>query len=93
MMIALFFTGCVHVNGLSVTAIPAERGTVVSATAESKLAVLGIGLDQEWMDNLVNDLRAQCEGGVVSGILTKDEQISYVVADRRRVTATGYCVR
>ena len=89
----LTLVGCVHLKSVSVTPVPAERGTPVSASAETPLLFLGIGFKDTFADDLADDLRKQCEGGTVTGILTKYEQLSYPLLVRYNVVAKGWCVR
>ena len=62
-----------------------------STAQVSKLIILAFSFDNDFIDPLVQELKQRCPNGVISGILTKDETISYVLAHTRRVTATGYC--
>jgi hypothetical protein len=86
--------GCANLASVSLTSIPANRSQVVKAES-SRLIVLGINFDNDYVDRLVTDLKQQCNDGRVTGILTKDEVILYlsVFLWRRRVTAEGFCVR
>lgn len=81
---------CASVNTISVSSIPKERSRMVKAVA-SRLIILGFNFDNDFVDSLVDDLKSQCKGGMVSGILTKDEVISYVFAHKRVITARGFC--
>jgi hypothetical protein len=85
--------GCVRLASLSVTQVPADRAQPVRAEAESPLLFLGAGLQETFADGLVSDLRQQCPDGLVSGVLTKHEVISWPFVRRHRVTATGWCLR
>lgn len=88
--LALLGIGCASVNSVSLTPIPSNRSKVVKAEV-SKLIILGFNFDNDFIDGLVGNLKQQCPNGVVSGILTKDEIISYFLAHTHKVTATGYC--
>ena len=89
-------TGCTYLESVSLTNIPEERSKVVTATREKGI-IFYFNFDTDFTDELSADLRSQCEGGVVSGILTKFENICYVPLfcfySVYRVTATGYCNR
>ena len=89
-------TGCTYLESVSLTNIPEERSKVVTATREKGI-IFYFNFDTDFTDELSTDLRSQCEGGVVSGILTKFENICYVPVfcfySVYRVTATGYCNR
>ncbi len=85
-----FFSGCASVNSVSLTPIPSNRGTVVKAEV-TKTIFLAFNFNNDFIDDLVTDLKRQCPNGVVTGILTKDETIAYVIVFKKRVTATGFC--
>lgn len=82
--------GCASINSVSLTPIPAQRSRPVRAEV-SKFIILAFNFDNDYIDPLVEDLKRQCQDGVISGILTKDETISYFFAFRKKVTATGFC--
>ena len=92
----VMITGCTYLESVSLTNIPEERSQVVT-TAREKRIIFYFNFDTDFADELSADLRSQCEGGVVSGILTKFENICYVPVfcfySVNRVTATGYCNR
>ena len=87
-------TGCTYLESVSLTNIPEERSKVVIATREKGI-IFYFNFDTDFTDELSADLRSKCEGGVVSGILTKFENICYVPLfcfySVYRVTTTGYC--
>ena len=89
-------TGCTYLESVSLTNIPEERSKVVTAIREKGI-IFYFNFDTDFTNELSADLRSQCEGGVVSGILTKFENICYVPLfcfySVYRVTATGYCNR
>ena len=93
-IMTLMITGCTFLESVSLTNIPEKRSKVVSATSEKGIFFY-FNFDTDFADELSADLRSQCEGGVVSGILTKFENICYVPVfcfyTVNRVTATGYC--
>ncbi len=82
--------GCAAVNSVSLTPIPAQRNHPVKAEV-SKWIFLGFSFDNDFIDPLVGDLKQKCPNGVISGILTKDETISYFLLFKKHVSATGYC--
>ena len=88
----LILSGCAMVQSVSLTQIPSDRENVVSASTE-KFIFLLFNFDNSFVETLEKDLRAQCPGGEVKGILTKDEIISYFIAHTRKITATGYCIK
>jgi hypothetical protein len=83
--------GCASLQSVSMTNIPAERGHRVEATADN-MAFLGIHFDNDFADDVPDELRAQCPHGKVTGIYSKYESKWYVVVENRSVTVTGYCV-
>lgn len=89
-LFTLNILGCASVNSVSLTPIPAHRSNQVKAEV-SKMIFLGFSFDNDFIDPLVDNLKQQCPNGVISGILTKDEVISYFILFNRRVVATGFC--
>lgn len=90
LILVLGLSGCASVNSVSLTPIPSQRARPVKAEV-SKFIILGFNFDNDFVDPLIDQLKQQCPNGVVSGILTKDEMISYFLAHTRRVIATGFC--
>jgi hypothetical protein len=90
---ALFLASCTSLNTLSVTSIPAKRDKPVKAQTE-KMIFLGFNFDNDFVDDMTNQLKRQCPNGMISGILTKDEAVNYFlyIVWKHQVTATGYCV-
>ena len=84
-------SGCVTLRSMSVTPIPLSGGKTVEASAETGLLFLSISGNTEFVDNLIKDLRGQCEGGTVTGILTKFETKSWPFFAKHTVTASGDC--
>lgn len=90
LILAGIATGCASINSVSLTPIPSARSRPVSAEV-TKIIILGFSFDNDFIDPLVSDLQQKCPNGVISGILTKDETISYFLVFKKRVVATGYC--
>jgi hypothetical protein len=93
MWMAVCLVGCVHMSAVSTTSIPADRRKPVEATGYRFLFLL-INFDNNYVDELTQDLANQCKNGRVEGILTKQEDIMYfpLFAHAVQVSATGYCV-
>ena len=75
------------------TGVPKERSDRIHASVEQTV-VLYLNFSNSYVDHLSEKLRAQCSGGVVSGILTKTESICYLplcFVYVSKITATGYC--
>lgn len=92
-LLAAFFSGCVHMHSLSTTSVPVDRAKVVEAEGYRFIFLL-LNFDNRYVNKLTEDLAKQCPGGRVEGILTKTEGITYfpVIAHGVKVTAKGYCV-
>lgn len=90
LMVTVLLAGCASINSVSLTPIPAQRSQPVKSMV-SKTIFLGFNFDNDFINPLVEELKAQCPNGVVSGILTKDETISYFLVFEKKVTATGFC--
>lgn len=87
------FAGCASLQSTSLSSIPAKRDQVVTAEA-ARTIFLGFNFDNDYVNTLESELKRQCPGGEVRGILTKDEVINYFlyIVHKRKVTASGYCV-
>lgn len=85
---------CRSVQSVSLTQIPPQRDKPVEAEV-SKFIFLGFNFNNDFVDDLVVQLKDSCKGGQVKGILTKDEAINYFlwIFHTRRITARGYCVK
>lgn len=90
----LVLSSCASVQSISLTNIPAQKGKRVHAEA-SRVIFLGFNFDNDYVDNLVNDLKRQCPDGTVSGLLTKDQMIDYflMIVHKRLITAEGVCLQ
>lgn len=82
---------CTSLQSVSVTQIPANRSKPVRAEVDNT-ALFGIHFDNDFVDELTDQLMQQCPHGKITGILTKHENTTYVIVQTRRVIATGYCV-
>lgn len=84
------FSSCASLNSVSLTPIPSQRSHPVKAEV-SKTIFLAFSFDNDFVNPLVDDLKRQCPNGVISGILTKDQTVSYLIVFTRKVEATGFC--
>ena len=91
---AALLGGCANLRTVSLTTIPAQRNNVVKAEA-SKIIFLGFNFDNDFVDDMEAQLKRQCQNGLVTGILTKEELVDYFlfIVYSHRVNATGYCVK
>ena len=85
-------TQCVSLRSISVTQIPKERSKIVTAEVK-KFVFLAFNFDNDYVDAVTEELRSQCQGGTVTGILTKHSRTEYFIAHHEIVSAQGYCVR
>jgi hypothetical protein len=83
-------SSCVSLQTVSLTEIPEKRTKKISAVV-SKMVFLHFNFDNDFVDNISQQLRDQCEGGKVSGILTRHEVTSYLIVFKHQVSASGYC--
>lgn len=84
--------GCTHLASVSTTPIPSKRGKKV--TAESyRFMFLLFNFNNNYVNEMTDELAGKCPGGKVEGVLTKHEGITYfpIIAHAVRVTAEGYC--
>lgn len=93
-LIPLVLAGCASIESVSLTSIPKERSRPISASA-SRMIFLGFNFDNNYVNEVPRRLIDKCEGGTITGILTKDESIWYFppFVYERRVAAQGYCVK
>ena len=87
-------SGCTHLMSTSTTPVPARRDKPVTASTE-KFIFLAFNFNNDYVNNMADQLADQCPNGKVTGILTKHENITYfpLIAHKVRVSASGYCVR
>ncbi len=85
-------SGCVSLNSVSLTQVPSERSNLISAAAHDWV-FLGFTRQNDFVDVAINDLKNQCLGGKLTGILTKHQTTVYVLMFKREVIASGYCHR
>jgi hypothetical protein len=83
-------SGCVSLNSVSLTQLPEERKNLVTASA-SDILFLGFTTQNDFVNEAVENLKAKCRGGRLTGILTKHQTTSYVLVFKREVIASGYC--
>lgn len=88
---AIMLSGCVHLNTVSLTQIPQERSNTVEVS-KSEMLFLGIAFDNDFVNELTDELRGKCANGRIQGILTKYETTVYFIVIERKITATGYCI-
>ena len=86
-------SSCASINSVSLTSIPPQAGHIVTSE-RSKLIILGLSFDNDYINGMVDDLKSKCPGGQIKGILTKDETYDYFLflVFSRKVTATGHCL-
>jgi hypothetical protein len=90
-VLASSLCACTSLQSVSVTQIPANRSKPVRAEVDNT-ALLGIHFDNDFVDDLTAELMQQCPHGKITGILTKQENTTYVIVQTRRVIASGWCV-
>lgn len=87
-------SGCVSLNSVSLTQVPKDRKNIVTAEA-SKFIIFGFTFSNEYVDEAARSLMKKCDGGMIQGILTKDEVTNYFIGIvmKQSVYAKGYCVK
>lgn len=87
----LFFTsGCVSLKSVSLSSIPKNRSNPIEAEV-SRFVFLGLSFENNFVNELTDDLKNQCQGGVISGVLTKHETKFWLIGHTDRVVANAYC--
>jgi hypothetical protein len=87
----LSFGGCASLQSVSLSPVPIERTKKIEAEGWT-WGLLGIYFSNSFADEAIDQLRAKCPGGKISGIYTKYETRLYPLWSTRQVTASGYCV-
>ena len=92
LLLLLLTTSCAMVRSVSQTSIPKKRNKVVEAEVTNNIIFL-FNFSTTYLNDLTEQLSAQCPNGKVQGILTNDTLITYfpIVFYKERITATGYC--
>ncbi|OYZ18797.1 MAG: hypothetical protein B7Y39_13035 [Bdellovibrio sp. 28-41-41] len=92
-VLLVVLSGCVSLNSVSLTSVPADRSKRVAAASE-RFIFMGFNFDNDYVNSITSDLKTQCPNGTVSGVLTKSESINYFlfIFWKSRVSASGYCV-
>jgi hypothetical protein len=88
----LALAGCVTVNTVSVSPVPKERGTRVTAD-DSQWSILGFIFSDDYVDNATRDLVEKCGNARVEGILFKSVKNVYPLVVRHTIEARGFCVK
>jgi hypothetical protein len=93
-VIALSTSACVSLQSVSLTQIPAQRSNRIHAES-SKFMFLYISFSNDYVDDVRDELKSKCRDGKVTGILTKDESVTYfpILFTSRRIEAQGFCVK
>lgn len=91
MLVAGF--GCTSLQSVSTSTIPKSRGKKVKAESY-RFIFLGFNFNNDYVNDMAEDLANECPQGKVMGILSKHESIVYfpLFAHAVQVTAEGYCV-
>lgn len=90
----LALMGCTHLVSVSTSSVPKKRSSRVKASAE-RIILFGFNFNNDYVNDMAEELADQCRKGKVQGVLTKHEEVTYfpLVFNKVRVTAEGYCVR
>jgi len=88
--LALFLSGCVGLNTVSLTPVPADRDNQITTTSSS-WNLLGINFDNAFVDEAVANLKAQCPNGKIEGVYTKHQTTAFLLVFKREIVATAYC--
>lgn len=89
-VLALSLTGCVGLNTVSMTQVPAERDNVIS-TSSSNWNFIGINFSNAFVDEAIDELKGQCPTGKIEGVYTKHQTTGYVLMFKREVVVSAYC--
>lgn len=90
LLTAFILTGCVGLNSVSMTQVPQNKGQLIEADAHDWV-FLNFTTQNDFVEVAINKLKQQCEGGKISGVLTKHQTTSYLLVFKREVVVNGYC--
>ncbi|GGY50664.1 hypothetical protein GCM10011297_24420 [Bacterioplanes sanyensis] len=85
-------SGCVSLNSVSMTQVPAQRSNQVTTSADH-WSLLGIAFSNDFVDEAMTGLQQQCQGGKLEGVYTKYQNTLYLLILQREVIVSGYCNR
>lgn len=88
--VAVCFTGCASLHSVSMTSFPENRSNVVKAQV-SKVVFLAFNFNNDFVLDLIPELKAQCPKGQVTGITSKYETRWYLIVHKMLVTTEGFC--
>ena len=66
-LLALSLTGCVGLNTVSMTQVPAQRDNVITTTSSS-WNFIGINFSNAFVDDAIDKLKGQCPTGKIEGV-------------------------
>lgn len=89
-LFALSLSGCVGLNTVSMTQVPAERENIIS-TNSSSWNFIGINFSNAFVDEAIEKLKIQCPTGKIEGVYTKHQTTGYVLVFKREVIVSAYC--
>ena len=89
-LLALSLSGCVGLNTVSMTQVPAERDNKIT-TNSSSWNFIGINFSNAFVDEAIDQLKAQCPTGKIEGVYTKHQTTGYLLVFKREVIVSAYC--
>ena len=90
LLLALSLSGCVGLNTVSMTQVPAERDNKIT-TNSSSWNFIGINFSNAFVDEAIEQLKAQCPTGKIEGVYTKHQTTGYLLVFKREVIVSAYC--
>ena len=89
-ILAIALSGCVGLNTVSMTQVPAERDNKIT-TNSSSWNFIGINFSNAFVDQAIENLKEQCPIGKIEGIYTKHQTTGYLLVFKREVVVSAYC--
>jgi len=89
-LFALSLSGCVGLNTVSMTQVPAERDNQIT-TSSSSWNFIGINFSNAFVDEAIDKLKSQCPAGKIEGVYTKHQTTGYLLVFKREVIVSAYC--
>lgn len=89
-MFVISLSSCAALHSVSMTPVPKVKKKTVKVEL-TNWAFLGIHFSNDFVDELPEQLKAQCPNGRITGLMTKFSTKWYVLVQNRIVESVGYC--
>lgn len=91
LLLAIFYK-CAFLHSVSITPQPVNRENKIEAEV-SKTVILAFNFNNDFLNELPDQLLSQCPNGKITGLVTKYEHYSYFLWYVMKVKSSGYCIK